>query len=108
MEIGRPIPLPPPPVDTYRCGGCDRNHHQTREQVTIQSPSSPQDPMGHYPQYGESLIELGALVVSLDDGEIGIVTWVDDNPYDEPIIYQIMWADGAKGLHTSDEIEEIE
>tara|TARA_B100000035_G_scaffold19934_1_gene15921 strand:+ start:210 stop:374 length:165 start_codon:yes stop_codon:yes gene_type:complete len=54
------------------------------------------------------VIELGALVVSLDDGEIGVVTWVDDNPNDEPIIYQIVWADGVKGLHTDDEIEVIQ
>ena len=50
-------------------------------------------------------MELGDLVVSLDDGCVGIVTWVDDNPYDEPIIYQVTWADGIKALHTDDEIE---
>jgi len=53
------------------------------------------------------VLELGALVVSLDDGCIGIVTWVDDRPDEEPIIYQITWADGVKGLHTDDEIEVI-
>ena len=63
--------------------------------------------MGHHPQYGETLIELGALVVSLDDGCIGIVTWVDNNPYDEPIIYQVTWVDGVKGLHTDEEIEAL-
>ena len=63
--------------------------------------------MGHHPQYGETLIELGALVVSLDDGCIGIVTWVDNNPYDEPIIYQVTWVDGVKGLWTDEEIEAL-
>ena len=63
--------------------------------------------MGHPTQYGETVLELGALVVSLDDGCIGIVTWVDDRPDEEPIIYQITWADGVKGLHTDDEIEVI-
>jgi len=63
--------------------------------------------MGHYPQYGETVLELGALVVSLDDGCVGIVTWVDDNPCDEPIIYQITWVDGIKGLHADDEFEAL-
>jgi hypothetical protein len=63
--------------------------------------------VGYSTQYGETVLELGALVVSLDDGCIGIVTWVDDNPYDEPIIYQVTWVDGTKGLHTDDEIEAL-
>lgn len=53
------------------------------------------------------MIQLGTLVRSVDDGCIGIVTWVDDNPYDEPIIYQITWADGVKALHTHDEIDVV-
>ena len=53
------------------------------------------------------MIQLGALVRSVDDGMVGIVTWVDDNPYDEPLIYQITWGDGLKGLHSTDEFEVI-
>jgi hypothetical protein len=54
------------------------------------------------------MIELGTLVLSVDDGVMGIITWVDDNPYDEPLIYQVTWVDGLKGLHTTDEFEVIE
>ena len=57
---------------------------------------------------GDSMIELGTLVISVDDGVMGIITWVDDNPYDEPLIYQVTWVDGLKGLHTTDEFEVIE
>ena len=51
------------------------------------------------------MIQLGTLVRSVDDGVVGIVTWVDDNPYDEPLIYQITWVDGLKGLHVTEEFE---
>ena len=53
------------------------------------------------------MIALGTLVRSVDDGMVGIVTWVDDNPDEDPMIYQITWGDGLKGLHTDDEFEVI-
>ena len=53
------------------------------------------------------MLKLGDLVVSLDDGCVGIVTWVDDRPHEEPIIYQITWVDGVKGLHTDDEMKPL-
>lgn len=53
------------------------------------------------------MIEIGTLVRSSHDGQMGIVTWVDDNPHDEPIVYQITWIDGRKGLHTTEELETI-
>ena len=52
------------------------------------------------------MIQLGTLVRSVDDGMVGIVTWVDEG-LDEPLIYQITWGDGLKGLHSTDEFEVI-
>ena len=51
------------------------------------------------------MIQLGTLVCSVDDGMVGIVTWVDDNLDADPIIYQITWGDGMKGLHVIEEFE---
>ena len=51
------------------------------------------------------MIKLGTLVRSVDDGVLGIVTWVDDNLNADPIIYQITWVDGLKGLHVTEEFE---
>lgn len=52
-------------------------------------------------------IELGNLVRSVDDGVVGIVTWVDDALDADPVIYQIVWGDGLKGLHVTDDFEVI-
>ena len=53
------------------------------------------------------MIELGALVRSVDDGELGIIMWVDDIAQEPPFIYQIAWMDGLTGLHPTDEFEVI-
>ena len=73
----------------------------------IQSQGSPQDPMGDHPQYGETMITLGTLVVSVCDGVIGIVTWVPDESDPQPAdrVYQVTWADWEKSLCYDDEFE---
>ena len=66
--------------------------------------------MGHYPQYGETMIELGTLVRSVDDGCIGIVTWCDDPNNDlvpSERVYKVVWADDLKSLHYAEEFEKI-
>ena len=58
----------------------------------------------------ETVIELGTLVRSVDDGCLGIVTWCDDpNNQLLPIdrVYQVTWADSLRVLHYSVEFEVI-
>lgn len=56
------------------------------------------------------MIEIGALVRSVDDGCVGIVTWCDDPNNDllpSERVYKVVWADDLKSLHYAEEFEVI-
>ena len=63
------------------------------------------------------MIEIGSLVRSVDDGELGIVvcsyeTHVSRGPENEGLselrmLYRIIWADTHKGVHYEEEFEVI-
>jgi len=53
------------------------------------------------------MIELGTLIRSVDDGELGIIMLVDNIDQGSPFIYQIAWMDGLTGLHLESEFEVI-
>ena len=57
------------------------------------------------------MIELGTLVMSLDDGCVGIITWCD-NPNNAldcsgKRIYKVAWSDNLRSLHYAEEFEVI-
>ena len=56
------------------------------------------------------MIEIGTLIRSVDDGEIGIITWCDDPNNDllpSERVYKVVWADELKSLHYTGEFEVI-
>jgi len=63
------------------------------------------------------MIEIGTLVRSIEDGELGIVmrsykTEVSHGPENEGLLefrmlYRIIWADTHKGMHYEEEFEVI-
>ena len=50
-------------------------------------------------------MNIGDLVIHYHDGDIGIITEVDDSMCDP---YYVQWADGTEGYHIANELEVLD